>query len=96
MLTSGRFERFKKFVGGGEKRPSVDLKEVKRLVFPHAEPPVLVSEDAGLFSHIMSFFQNYEKTVSQCPRAISPLWEPSSVICVLPQLRPSQREAVVM
>ena len=74
----------------------MDLKEIKRLVFPQAEPPSIVSEDAGLFSHIMSFYQHYEKTVSRCLRAISPLRELSSTVLVLSQLRPSQREAVVM
>ena len=60
----------------------MDLKEIKKLVFPQAEPPAIVSEDAGLFSHIMSYFQQYEKTVSRCLVVCVPPREP---LCLSPR-----------
>ena len=70
MSASGLFQKFRQIVVG-EKHPSEELKELKKLIF---QPPFIMSEDAGRFSRGMSCFQQYEKTVSQ-----------SLVVCALTQ-----------
>ena len=39
--------------------------EIKQLMFSN-DTPVIVSEDIGTFTMVMSTFQQYEKTVSRC------------------------------
>ena len=63
-VASGPLQKFRQLFGK-EKNPSVDLKEIQNLLFPQGEPPFIVSENAGRFGHCMSYFQQYEKTVSQ-------------------------------
>ena len=49
----------------GDKRPSFDLKgELKKLIFPASREHVVVSEDAGTFTMVISTFTQYEKYVS--------------------------------
>ena len=39
--------------------------DIKRLMFSN-DTPVIVSEEIGTFTMVMSTFQQYEKTVSRC------------------------------
>ena len=39
--------------------------DIKRLMFSN-DTPVIVSEDIGTFTTVMSTFQQYEKSVSRC------------------------------
>ena len=43
--------------------------EVKQLMFSN-DTPVIVSEDIGTFTMVMSTFQQYEKTVSRCMQLV--------------------------
>ena len=54
------------FAGAKEKKLKYDFNtDIKRLMFSN-DTPVIVSEDIGRFTMVMSHFQLYEKTVSRC------------------------------
>ncbi len=63
--TAGVRQRIKQFFGA-EKRTSFDLKgEIKSLMFhPSTGEPLVVCDDPGKFTIVMSTFQNYERNVS--------------------------------
>ena len=63
-MIPGKFQRFKNWLGFGEKHPPFNLKaQLNKLIFT-SEKPLIISEDSATFIMVMATFHQYEKYVS--------------------------------